>query len=185
MPETIGRIRIVGPGRAGLALTAALLDTGAAEAVDLVGRAAEPPPLPTRLITRARRATYAASAEAAALPPPALVILAVPDDVIESAASVAADWRLPTHVPVLHLSGAVGAAPLAPLSSLGHPAGSLHPLIALSDADSATRLRGGWFAVEGDPPAAAAARQRIGKRYRRSPGPHRQCHPQPPCTRQY
>lgn len=138
-------------------MAAVLLEAGAATAIDLVGRSAERPPLPPPLVPHTPRIAYAASEAAAALPPPDLLILAVPDDNIASAAASAADWRLPTRLPVLHLSGAMGPTPLASLAALGHPVGSLHPLVALPDAFAATRLRGAWFAVEGDPSAAEAA----------------------------
>lgn len=59
----------------------------------------------------------------------------------------------PGHAAVLHCSGATTLAPLA-----AHPRrGSVHPLMALPDAETgARRLAGrGWFAVAGDPVAVS------------------------------
>lgn len=111
------------------------------------------PPSPTTFV--------AGYGQAAAPPPestPSIILIAVPDDAISAVAAELATATIPSRPPVLHLSGALGAEVLAPLADLGHPAGSLHPLAALPDADAAARLRGGWFAVEGAGDAARAAR---------------------------
>lgn len=73
-----------------------------------------------------------------------LLVLAVPDGAVhEVAAAVPAGDAV-----VVHLAGSLGLDVLD-----GHPrVGSLHPLVALPDADrGAERLRGAWFATAGDP----------------------------------
>lgn len=142
-------------------MSAALLEAGAASAVDLVGRAPARPLHPS-LAPHARHISYASSTEAERLPSPDLLILTVPDDAIVATAAAIAGWNLPPHVPALHLSGATDAGALAPLAAAGHPVGSLHPLVALSDHEAATRLRGAWFAIEGDAPATECAQRIVG-----------------------
>lgn len=153
MPEGGSRIRIIGPGRAGTALAAALLDAEAVASVDLVGRRASPPPL----ARHDSRVAFATITDASAPPPPDLVVIAVPDDEIARVADTIAAQPLARDVPILHLSGALGRGALHALEERGHPTGSLHPLVALSDEAAAISLRGAWYAVEGDPAAVAAA----------------------------
>lgn len=116
-------LRVIGPGRAGLSLTRALVERG----WDAV------PPL--------RRGEDLVGAAAGV----DLLVIATPDAAI---AEVAAAVRpVPTTV-VAHLSGSLGLAVLA-----GHPRrAGLHPLVAMADADrGAEALPGAWFAVVGDP----------------------------------
>jgi predicted short-subunit dehydrogenase-like oxidoreductase (DUF2520 family) len=73
------------------------------------------------------------------------VLIATPDRTIASIA----DRIEPSDAVVLHCSGATGLAPVA-----NHDRhGSLHPLMALPDADIGARrlLNHGWFAIAGDP----------------------------------
>jgi predicted short-subunit dehydrogenase-like oxidoreductase (DUF2520 family) len=163
--EELAHLHIIGPGRAGVALGAALLEAQAVGRLSYGGRAANPPDHPLF-----RRGPASPSYSAGVAPPygspPTVVLLAVPDDHITAVAvelggarqgaGFGASW------PVLHLSGAFGSELLAPLARLGHPTGSLHPLAALPDADAGVRLRGAWFAVEGAPAAAEAARAIVG-----------------------
>lgn len=117
--------RIIGPGRAGGALAAAL--SGAGWRVDgPLGRDHDP-------------ATATAGAR--------VVLLAVPDgDVAGLAASLA-----PGDAVVAHVAGSLGLDVLAPHQRVA----SVHPLVSLPDADlGARRLAGAWFAVAGDPVAA-------------------------------
>lgn len=114
--------RVIGPGRAGTALTLALARAG--WSVDgPLGRDHDP-------------ATATTGAR--------VVFLAVPDGVVPDVAVALA----PGEAVVAHLAGPLGLDVLSP-----HPAvGSLHPLVALPDAErGADRLRGAWFAVAGDP----------------------------------
>lgn len=161
MPEGLTHLHIVGPGRAGLSLGSALREAGALDRLTYGGRAPQPPDHPLF-----RGAPAPASYQTSAAPPPgsspSVVLIAVPDDgigeVATELAAASAAGVLRGGVPVLHLSGAFGSELLASLARLGHPTGSLHPLVALADADAASRLRGGWFGVEGAPAALAVAR---------------------------
>jgi predicted short-subunit dehydrogenase-like oxidoreductase (DUF2520 family) len=61
---------------------------------------------------------------------------------------------------VLHVSGATGGAPLAPLRRHGAAVGSMHPLAVFPPPGRPARdfdLTGTFFAVEGDPAARGAA----------------------------
>lgn len=80
------------------------------------------------------------------------VILAVPDEAIVSVAKA----LVPGSGVVLHLSGATGLDVLAP-----HPAGSVHPLMSLPDADTGARrlLGGATFTISGHPRAAELVAQ--------------------------
>jgi 2-amino-4-hydroxy-6-hydroxymethyldihydropteridine diphosphokinase len=114
---------IVGAGRAGTALGAAL------------GAAGWPEP---RLFGRST--PVAGIGEGADL-----VIISTPDSAI---GEVAASLPVSAERVVAHLSGSLGLAVLA-----DHPrAATLHPLVSMADAATgAQRLRGAWFAVAGDP----------------------------------
>jgi predicted short-subunit dehydrogenase-like oxidoreductase (DUF2520 family) len=117
-------VRIVGPGRAGRSLAAALADVGCRVA-PLVGRDDD------------------LSAAAAGVD---LLVLATPD---ASLRTVAASVAPVGSTVVAHLSGALGLEVLAP-----HPRrGALHPLAPLPTAEvGRVRLRSGIsFAVAGDP----------------------------------
>ena len=120
-------LRVVGPGRAGSSLAAALGAAG--------WRVAEP-------VRRGDDPVGAAEGVD-------LLVIATPD------AAVAATARgvepVPTTV-VAHLAGSLGLAVLTP-----HPQrAALHPLVALPDpVVGARRLReGAWFALAGEPAAA-------------------------------
>ncbi|MEY2570269.1 MAG: hypothetical protein QOE63_619 [Acidimicrobiaceae bacterium] len=118
-------VRVAGRGRAGGALAGALTATGGWD-VELV-------------------AHEDASAEGVDL-----LVLAVPDG--EIAPVAAAVPPVPTTV-VAHLAGSLGLDVLAPHERRA----AIHPLLALSNAElGAERLRSGaWFAIAGDPIAAA------------------------------
>ena len=114
--------RVIGAGRAGGALARALADAG--WSVDgPLGRDAD-------LTTAATGAR--------------LLVLAVPDAVVAEVAAAVA----PGEAVVAHLAGSLGLGVLA-----GHRrVASLHPLVALPDAErGAQRLPGAWFATAGDP----------------------------------
>jgi predicted short-subunit dehydrogenase-like oxidoreductase (DUF2520 family) len=117
--------RVVGPGRAGSALAAALRSAG--WRVDgPLGRDHDP-----TLVTSGAR----------------VVLLAVPDGAV---ADVAASLS-PGDAVVAHLAGSLGLDVLAPHERVA----SVHPLVSLPDAElGARRLTGAWFAVAGDPIAS-------------------------------
>jgi len=123
-------IRLIGPGRAGRSLAAALADAGC-DVRGVLGRGDD-------------LAGAAAGVDA--------LVLAVPDGALAEVA--AAVTPVPETV-VLHLSGAAGLEVLAP-----HPRrASLHPLVPLPTAEiGRVRLRAGTtFAVAGDPLAGRLA----------------------------
>lgn len=114
--------RIIGPGRAGAALARALTEAG------------------WRVDGPLGRDHDAATATTGT----PLVLLAVPDGAVAEVASSLA----PGEAVVAHVAGALGLDVLAPHERVA----SLHPLVALPDADlGARRLRGAWFATAGDP----------------------------------
>jgi predicted short-subunit dehydrogenase-like oxidoreductase (DUF2520 family) len=128
--DVVPTIRIVGPGRAGRSLGAALGSAGW-DVLPLLGRN--------------DRLDHAALGVDA-------VVLAVPDDAI---AVVAASVRPVAGSVVLHLAGSLGLDVLSP-----HPRrAALHPLVALPDPETGARrlLSGATFAVAGDSMARAMA----------------------------
>src|SRR5262249_30279076 len=99
-----------------------------------------------------------------------MFVLAVPDDAI---APVAASLRAVASRFVFHLSGALPAAALAPLSRPGVSLGSLHPLRVFSGGPGET-WEGAFVAVEGESAAVdagLAAADAIGARGRRLAAP--------------
>jgi predicted short-subunit dehydrogenase-like oxidoreductase (DUF2520 family) len=127
----VNTFRVIGPGRAGLSLMAALDATGEFESTDALGRGV---PL----------ADAATGVD--------LLVIATPDDQVLAVAE--AVTPVATTV-VVHLSGSLG------LDALGsHPRrGSVHPLVPLPTAaiGAARLVSGVTFAVAGDPMAAAVA----------------------------
>jgi predicted short-subunit dehydrogenase-like oxidoreductase (DUF2520 family) len=119
-------IRIIGPGRAGSSLAAALSSRGWS-VVGFLGRHDD--------LTDAARGVDA-------------LIIATPDDMVASVAQQVASN--PTTA-VLHLSGSLGLDALAPHERCA----ALHPLVPLPNTEvGASRLQSGvTFAVAGDPMA--------------------------------
>jgi predicted short-subunit dehydrogenase-like oxidoreductase (DUF2520 family) len=87
-----------------------------------------------------------------------LVLIAVPDDAIETvAAELAAEDAIGAEQVVLHLSGLLDRAALAPLTSSGAGLGSFHPLQTVAEPAAAPDLlRGAYAGLEGDGRALAA-----------------------------
>jgi predicted short-subunit dehydrogenase-like oxidoreductase (DUF2520 family) len=130
------RIRIIGQGRAGGSIGAALAAVG--YRIGYFGRSDD-----------ISNATDEAD----------VVIIATPDGVI---ASIAGRITPDPNVAVLHLSGALGLDVLAGHVRRG----SLHPLVSLPDATvGASRLHGAWMAVAGDDAAEQLARQLAGRTF--------------------
>jgi len=95
-----------------------------------------------------------------------LILIATPDDVINSVARKMAAFfeqnslftRSKMRRTVLHTSGALSSTELQPLKRLGFATGSLHPLISISDVHSGSSMfRDSFFCVEGDKRARSAA----------------------------
>ena len=121
--------RVIGAGRAGGSLAAALRRAGWS-VEGPVGRDAD----------RARATTGTR-----------VLVLAVPDGEV----AALADSIAPGDAVVVHLAGSLGLDVLAGHDRVG----SLHPLVALPDPErGAERLQGAWFAVAGDPAVEEMAR---------------------------
>jgi predicted short-subunit dehydrogenase-like oxidoreductase (DUF2520 family) len=104
-----------------------------------------------------------------------LVLIATPDDIIAPIAEQLAvifkskPARSPHHKSVsalrriaLHTSGALSSGVLKPLRTAGFAAGSVHPLVSISDSRSGSQLlAGAFFSVEGDPAAVRVARSLV------------------------
>ncbi|HET9347296.1 MAG TPA: DUF2520 domain-containing protein [Candidatus Limnocylindrales bacterium] len=77
-----------------------------------------------------------------------LVIVAVPDDAISA---VAGGLRMYSGQAMVHTSGALDAAVLAPAMAAGTQIGTFHPLVAFADTERAVAaLHGATVAIEGD-----------------------------------
>ena len=157
MSETIA---IVGPGRMGLALGTALLQSRGVERILFYGRSLEPPPHP--IFAPGTAAEYRVGIQS---PPPetTCILLAVPDSALpEVAHELAAAGPAPAGCAALHLAGALSTDVLAPLHAAGYAIGSLHPLLAIADPWSGgERLHGAGFAIAGEPAALATARRLV------------------------
>jgi predicted short-subunit dehydrogenase-like oxidoreductase (DUF2520 family) len=97
------------------------------------------------------------------LPTSDLILIATPDDAIEmTARSLSASLAQPRAATVLHTSGALSSAVLAPLATAGFHTGSIHPLLSVSDPRrGAESLRGAFYGVEGDSAALKIARRLV------------------------
>lgn len=157
-------VAIVGPGRLGFALAVALLESGY-PILAFVSRRAEHARKAVRLFNEPEQQVRPLAADQfAELPPSELVLIATPDDAIEETAR-----RLAACEPgilgktrrrtVLHTSGALSSAVLAPLRQAGFDTGSLHPLISVSESHAGAKaLHGAFYCLEGDPAAVRVAR---------------------------
>lgn len=164
---------IVGAGRLGTAMGLALKAKGYEIGVVV-----------TRRLAAARQAARVFGPETMALSAPQLarfgaplkdrldrcrlVLIATPDDVITKIAEQLAALfkskaaRPPRRI-VLHTSGALSSDVLAPLRSAGFAAGSLHPLVSISDSHLGSEsLARAYFSVEGDPAAIRVASSLVG-----------------------
>jgi len=155
---TLDKLAIIGPGRMGLALGAALRQADALEQLVYYGRAMEAPPHP--LFDGENAAQYRVGPH----PLPSgttIVILAVPDGALaEVAYDLGAQGPAPPGCAALHLAGAISTEVLAPLHAQGFAVGSMHPLQAIADPwHSGDRLIGAAYALAGEPAAIAGARR--------------------------
>ncbi len=149
------KFSIVGAGRLGTALGAALVRRGwkLALVVDKDAGAARES---RRLIGAGRAATSVGRSSRTG----DVVIIAVPDDAVgrvaASLASSGADWAGRT---VFHTSGLLPAGTLQPLRARGARVASLHPAQAFARKDAPARdFRGITWGVEGDGEAVASAK---------------------------
>ena len=148
----IERVVVVGPGRMGRAIGAALLDSRALEQLTYFGRSVDPP--------AGLRGAYR-TMPAATPSDTTIILLAVPDSALPAVAhDLAEAGPAPAGCAVLHLAGAAGVAVLAPLREAGYATGSMHPLQTIANPESTDLLLDGVaFAIDGDPVAVAAARR--------------------------
>lgn len=161
-----GPVAIVGPGRVGTVLAAALEAAG--HEIVAVGGGGEPSR--TRFLARFPRAV-ASEDPAPAAGGAALVVLAVPDDAVER---VVTDLALADAVRdgqrVVHVAGSLGVAPLRRASLAGARVAACHPAqtFATAEADAAILLGAAWAvtsAPEDRPWAHALVRQVGGSPY--------------------
>ena len=113
-----------------------------------------------------------------------LILISTPDDATASVAELLTvplrsrdvePRRASARRIALHTSGALSADVLSPLRRVGFATGSLHPLVSISDSQTgADAFRNAFFAIEGDPPAARAAKAVVrslgGQSFSISPG---------------
>lgn len=145
---------VLGAGRAGLALAAALAAAGA-PVVGLHGRRARPPVAGLPAVSAGPLPPALAAAD--------VVLVTVRDAQLDEAlaelAAAAREGGLGAGAVVLHASGATDPAALATVRAAGCAAGTFHPLLPLAGPQgAAARLRGAWIGVDGDDRARAAAR---------------------------
>jgi predicted short-subunit dehydrogenase-like oxidoreductase (DUF2520 family) len=149
-PLTIG---IVGVGRAGAAVGAALAAAG--HEITAVHVRSTPSALrAARLFPSARPESLAGVAGAADV-----VLLAVPDDALAAVAvSLADEGGARPGLLVVHLAGRHGLAVLDPLHARGAQRAAIHPIMTFPGADDdASRLRGASFGVTADANVAQLA----------------------------
>jgi predicted short-subunit dehydrogenase-like oxidoreductase (DUF2520 family) len=174
LPDARVTVSVVGAGRLGTALALALSACGYSIASVVARRASS-----------ARRAASLLGAQTQALaasrlselPPADILFITTPDDAIAATASRLAETlqtetretgsasvraRARTPRVALHASGALSSDMLAPLRACGFHVGSMHPLIAVSDASAgAESLRRAFYCTEGDARAVRAARNLV------------------------
>ncbi len=140
------RVFIVGAGRAGLGLARALRAVG----LDITG-------------VHGRRQGIEGvtwGALPVTLGEAGVILVTVRDAQIDDALRELASARLAGGAVILHASGSAEPSALGALRRLGHPSGTFHPLVPLSDpARAPALLRGAWIGVDGDEAACAAARR--------------------------
>jgi predicted short-subunit dehydrogenase-like oxidoreductase (DUF2520 family) len=156
-------VTIVGPGRLGLALAISLRASGY-PILAFVAKHADHARKAARLFNQSERLVRSlALAEMAQLPSTDLVLITTPDDAIEQTArrlaELAPQKGKTRHRTVLHTSGALSSAVLAPLAEAGFHTGSIHPLISVSEPRAGAKaLSGAFYCLEGDPSAIRLAR---------------------------
>jgi predicted short-subunit dehydrogenase-like oxidoreductase (DUF2520 family) len=139
-------LALVGPGRAGTTVAAALVARGW-RAVAVAGRSPDAPS--TRAVAERFDAPAVAVADAGR--DAELVIVATPDAAIADVAAALAP-RIRSGALVIHLSGACGLEELGKLQAARPDVevGSLHPLQSLPSPElGLARLAGSWCAIDG------------------------------------
>ncbi|MDQ6885897.1 MAG: DUF2520 domain-containing protein [Gemmatimonadota bacterium] len=143
------RLFILGAGRAGLGLARALRAVGV-EVIGVHGRREG-----MEGVTWGALPTAASEA--------GVILVTVRDAQIDEALRELASAPLAVGAVILHASGSAEPLALGALRRLGHPSGTFHPLVPLSDpARAPAMLRGAWIGIDGDEAARAAARTLAG-----------------------
>lgn len=159
--EPFPHLWVIGAGRVGLALALLLRRAGVLAELTLSGRGSSPPDHP--LFGEPGFSVRYLPLPAIPDPLPAAVLIAVPDSAVAEVARSLAGAGLEPGTPVLHTSGALGTEALAPLAAAGCSVGSLHPLAAVADpVTGAERLRGAWYALEGEGSARDLGERLVG-----------------------
>ncbi|HEV7395770.1 MAG TPA: Rossmann-like and DUF2520 domain-containing protein [Pyrinomonadaceae bacterium] len=164
-PSTINHqmrtVSVIGAGRLGTALGVALQLSGyQVEAV--VANHLSHASKAARLISKSCQPLKVD--QLARLPSSAVTIIATPDDVIPSVAEAWAATQTNSNKGriALHTSGALASEVLRPLSLKGFAAGSLHPLVSVSDSRTGARaLASAYYCLEGDAIAMRIARRMV------------------------
>jgi len=141
------RVFVLGAGRAGRGLARALR-LGGVDVTGLHGRHAGDPE---------DRATVGALPDT--IGGASTVLVTVRDAQLDAALRELGRAPLRADAVVLHASGSADPPALAGLRSLGHAAGTFHPLVPLSDpARAPALLRDAWIGLDGDDAARARGR---------------------------
>lgn len=154
-------VTIIGAGRLGQALGIALSDSHYSINA-LVARRPAKAEKAAAILSRGSRIQTLSATQLARLTPTDLILITTPDDAIEDTAQGLAAVENLTGLGsvVLHTSGALSSAVLAPLAAAGFHTGSLHPLVSVSDSRAGAKaLQGAYYCVEGDKAAKKIARR--------------------------
>jgi predicted short-subunit dehydrogenase-like oxidoreductase (DUF2520 family) len=167
--ERKSTVAIIGAGRLGTTLGRALLEAGY-DVQNVVARTPAHARRSAELISRDVRPVDAASLhelrfnEVILITTPDREIGLVAHQLWESLRRFRGSEGLPKSRVVLHASGALTSAALAPLKEEGFAVGSMHPLVSISaPATDPGIFHGAFFCVEGDRRAVSAARKIAGK----------------------
>jgi predicted short-subunit dehydrogenase-like oxidoreductase (DUF2520 family) len=140
---------VLGAGRAGSALAAALQQSG----VPVVG-----------LHGRRSLSSSVVPVSSGPLPPSLreadIVLVTVRDSQLDAALSELLQARLKDGATILHASGSAEPESVEELRRRGYPSGTFHPLVPLAaGSDGSGALRGAWIGTDGDDRARAAAEE--------------------------
>ena len=162
-------VSIIGAGRLGTALGLALKEKGHEIKVVVTRRPSTARRAarvfgPSTLALSAIQLSELSASQLDRLNRCSLILIATPDDSIPPTAELfAALFKTsPARRIALHTSGTLSSDALNPLRSAGFAAGSLHPLVSISDSRSgAEALTRAFFSVEGDPAAVRTAKSLV------------------------
>jgi predicted short-subunit dehydrogenase-like oxidoreductase (DUF2520 family) len=155
-------VSIIGPGRLGRAFCIALSDSGYAIKTLVARRAVLAEEAAALFSSDDARIEALGVNQLARMTPTQLILITTPDDAVEGTAQklAAADLGTSRGRIVLHTSGALSSAALAPLAEVGFHTGSLHPLVSVSEPRAGAKaLHGAFYCVEGDRVATKMARR--------------------------